>query len=325
MPGENERRMMEMNWQYRALALLLAFLAWYLVSGQEKVDTWIEIPVEFVNLPDDFVIRSGMVNRIQVRIRGASGLVRGLNVQRLAYSADLSSLELGDNVYLLDGDRVPLSNALEVMELSPSRLELVVDKLVNKTVPVQVVWFGALDPDYTLRKVTVDPQEVTLRGPSRILNPFQSIKTLPVSIEEDRPAPWSGKIGLAIPDELGTEVGEVAATLDFGFKMQSIWVKLDVEARLPAGVRAELKPGFVRMNVNLPLPVFRNRDWRDLIHVSVTLDPDAPVGTFSVPFDVELPEGGAVLETKPDHLEVTVSRVQPLSENSTSEKGTSQQ
>ena len=311
-----------MNWQYRALALLLAVLAWYLVSGREKVDTWIEIPVEIVNLPDDFVIRSGMVNRIQVRVRGASGLIRSLNVQRLAYSADLSSLELGDNVYLLGRDRIPVSNALEVMELSPSRLELVVDKLVDKTVPVQVVWFGSLDPDYTLRKVTVEPGEVTLRGPSRILQNLQHIKTLPVSIDGERPAPWSGKIGLAIPDELGTGVGEVAATLDFGFKTQSIWVKLDVEKRVPRGVRVEVDPAFVRLNVDLPLPVFRNRDWRDLIHVSVTLDPDVAAGTRQLPFDVELPNGGTVLETKPDFLQVTVSRVAQPDGGMASENGT---
>jgi hypothetical protein len=297
-----------MNWQYRALALLLAFLAWYLVSGQEKVDTWIEIPVEFVNLPDDFVIRSGMVNRIQVRIRGASGLVRGLNVQRLAYSADLSSLELGDNVYILDGDRIPLSNALEVMELSPSRLELTVDKLVDKTVPVELVWFGSLDPDYELRRAVLDPEQVTVRGPSQVMESLQTIRTMPVSIEQERPRPWSGKVGLAIPGELDTEVGEVSARLDFGFKTQSIWVKLDVEPRLPPGVKATLDPAFVRLNVDLPLPVFRDRDWRDRIHVTMTLDPDVPEGGMEVPFEVDLPEGGTVLETKPDRLQVTVTR-----------------
>jgi hypothetical protein len=297
-----------MNWQYRALALLLAFLAWYLVSGREKVDTWIEIPVEFVNIPDDFVIRSGMVNRIQVRIRGASGLVRGLNVQRLAYPADLSSLELGDNVYILDGDRVPLSNALEVMELSPSRLELSVDKLVDKTLPVELVWSGALDADYELRQVSLKPKQVTVRGPSRLMKTLQTIRTLPVSIEEERPEPWSGKVGLAIPKELDVGVGEVAARLDFGLKTQSIWVKLDVESRLPPGVEATFDPAFVRLNVDLPLPVFRNRDWRDLIHVRVTLDAEVPEGTFETPFEVDLPRGGTVLETKPQRLQVTVSR-----------------
>ena len=32
------------NWQYRVLAILLALACWYVVSGQEKVETWLEVP-----------------------------------------------------------------------------------------------------------------------------------------------------------------------------------------------------------------------------------------------------------------------------------------
>ena len=80
------------NWQYRVLAILLALACWYVVSGQEKVETWLEVPLEFVNLPPQMEITSGLVSKLQVRIRGTSNQVRSLNVGRLAYKLDLGKI-----------------------------------------------------------------------------------------------------------------------------------------------------------------------------------------------------------------------------------------
>ena len=61
------------NWQYRLLAVALALICWYLVTGREKVDVWVSLPVELVKgMPEDLTIRERPAEpSIDVRVREA--------------------------------------------------------------------------------------------------------------------------------------------------------------------------------------------------------------------------------------------------------------
>ncbi len=298
------------NWQYRLLSLFLAFFCWYLVSGSEKVDTWIEIPLEFVDLPDNLIIRSGMRNRIQIRARGASGILRGLDTQHLAYKADLSSLRVGLNTILLTQKNIPLSTSLEVMEISPPRLELDVDKIIAKTMPVDVQWKDSLPKDFELKEVTVEPAEITLRGASSVLESMQKVQTKPVEVPAGLVRTWKTTVALSIPEELETKVADATVSFVFGPKTKSMWVKLPVHGETPDTFTMVFSPSFVRLKLDIPLPLLRETDWRETIALSLAPGASLGPGTWELPYKISLPEDTVLLEANPAKLEVTLTRKQ---------------
>ena len=293
------------NWQYRLLALSLAFFCWYLVSGSEKVDTWLDIPLEFVDLPDNLVIRTGMRNRIQIRVRGASGIIRGLDSQHLAYKTDLSSLRVGLNTILLKQQNIPLNTSLEVMEISPPRLELDVDKIISRTVPVQVDWKGDVPADFELKEIVVRPQEISLKGASSVLEAMKAVRTKHVDIPPDVDRIWETKIALSIPEELETNVADVLTSFVFALKTKTLWVKLPVEVEQTQGFDVTVSPSFVRLKLDIPLPVLREKNWRARIVPRVVPESFPSPGTREIPYKISLPDDTVLLEAKPAKLEVT--------------------
>jgi len=298
------------HWQYRLLSLFLAFFCWYLVSGSEKVDTWIEIPLEFSDLPDDYVIRSGMRNRIQVRVRGASGIIRGLDSQHLAYKAKLSSLRLGTNTILLNQKNIPLNTSLEVIEISPPRLELNVDKIVSKTLPVKVVWHGEVPNDLVLKETWARPETITLTGASAVLSEMEEVPTKEVELPGEVPRIWQTAIGLDIHEELETEVADVTAFFRLGPKTRTLWVKRPVTVVAPEGFDLIVDPAFVRLKLELPLSLLRQEDWRETINPQVGPDSITTTGSYEQTYKIILPEDTILLEANPVNLAITVEKKQ---------------
>ena len=70
-----------------------------------------------MNLPPQMEITSGLVSKLQVRIRGTSNQVRSLNVGRLAYKLDLGKISVGTNVIPLVPESMTITSAVEVVEI----------------------------------------------------------------------------------------------------------------------------------------------------------------------------------------------------------------
>jgi hypothetical protein len=274
------------------------------------VDTWIEIPLEFADLPDDYVVRSGMRNRIQVRVRGASGIIRGLDTQHLAYKAKLSSLRLGRNTILLNQKNIPLSTSLEVIEISPPRLELDVDKIVSKTVPVAVAWKGDVPNDLILKETWARPETITLTGASTVLSEMEEVSTNEVTLPDDVPRIWQTAIGLDIPEELETEVADVTAFFRLGPKTRTLWVKRPVIVMEPDAFTVTVEPEFVRLKLELPLALMREEDWRETIIPRIESESITTTGSFEQTYKILLPEDTILLEANPVNLAITVEKKQ---------------
>ncbi len=296
---------MKENWKYRILAIVLAILTWHLVSGREVVDSWIEVPLEMANLPKETIIREGMVNRIEVRIRGPRGLVRGISDKGPVYTLNLRDLEVGVNSIVFDPDDLGLANALEVVDINPDRLELKVDTITRRQLPVEVAWEGNLDPDYQLVESSTEPSLVELKGPSTVLTGQEKLMTRPIEITTARPQTVREEVGLALPPETEASPATVNAVLTFAPRLESIWVKKPVS--LSKG-REQLKvtPREVRLLVNIPVSLLRQDDWRDTIEVSISPPSGLAPGEHKLPLSVTLPRFGVLLDSKPQQVTVTI-------------------
>lgn len=300
------------NWQYRVLAILLAVACWYVVSGQEKVETWLEVPLEFVNLPPQMEITSGLVSKLQVRIRGTSNQVRSLNVGRLAYKLDLGKISVGTNVIPLVPESMTITSAVEVVEISPTRLELVADVVVSKTVPVRLDWTGLPGDDVQFKNATVFPDQVTVTGFASALESVDAISTALVQVSPDEDLSVSGRTRLLMPKDVRTPVSSVSYELEFGLTTQELWVKMNLEPVRYSTFSYTFEPTFVRVRLEMPVRLLKDKDWRDSLRLMIDPGSNPVIGQSVIPPVPRFPEGVRILEAKPSEIEIVVQRTDEL-------------
>lgn len=300
--------MMWNNWQYRVLALIMALICWYVVSGQEKVETWLEVPLEFVNLPQQMEITSGLVSKIQVRIRGTSNQVRSLNAGRLAYKLDLGKIQAGPNVIPLTPESMVITSAVEVVEISPARLELIADIVVTKDVPIRLDWKGLPAEDMRFRSARISPDHISISGFASELERVDSIATATIDVVADDALTASGRARLELPKNVRATVSSVEYELQFELISQEIWVKMNLETVDYSSFAYVVEPKFVRARLAMPVRLLKDKDWRESL--SMILDPgdNPPLGQSMVRPQPRLPEGVKMLELKPEEVEIVVQR-----------------
>jgi len=300
------------NWQYRALALLLAMMCWYVVSGQEKVETWLEVPLEFVNLPQQMEITSGLVNKLQVRIRGTSNQVRSLSTGRLAYKLDLGKLQVGSNVIPLVPENMAITSAVEVVEINPTRLELVADVMVSKSVPVHLDWEGLPGEDTHFLNATLVPDQVTVTGFASALENVESVPTVRVQVPAEDELAASGRARLLLPKDVRATVSSVSYEMNFGLITQEIWIKMNLEPVTYPSFTYTMDPKFIRVKLAVPVRFLKDKDWREKLRMVVDPGSNPALGQSVIKPEPRFPEGVKILESKPEEIEIIVQRNESL-------------
>lgn len=299
---------MRKNWQYLLLALFLAVSTWYLVTGREKVEVWVTVTVEMTNPPAGLTIRKGMINSIEVRVRGPKGLVRGLDAKRLSYPLDVRQLKVGENLIDIDPERMPFSRAFEVVEVKPNQMVLTVDRMAEKKVSVNVEWSGQVPAEYKLLSKSVTPDEVTLRGPEGVLKRISQAKAQAVvSYDDDPPESWEENVSLSLPPEVVADPGLVRVQLAFGAKTKEMWIKVPLEVRAPAGLKVRPSRDSVGLLVEGPVALLRNEEFKQNAAAVMAVDPSLKPGKYELNYQVRgLPDKVRVLKRTPESVTVTI-------------------
>jgi YbbR domain-containing protein len=299
------------NWKDLLIALSLAILTWYLITGREKVEAWVDMNVEMTNVPEDLTIRKGLVSKIEVRVRGPKGLVRSLDRRKWTYSLDVSRLKVGENLVDIDRERIPLNMAYEVVEVKPSRLILTVDRLARKEVPVSAEWRGALKPDYKLLEISAQPAMVEVRGAERQIKQLTQAKVLVQSDFDDPPESWADDVPIKLAEGLEATPGQVKVTLRFGPELKTAWVRVPVRVETADGLKARANKNYVRVQAEAALPLMRRAETGhdiDGVVAVVRVPEDAKPGRYALPYELETPANFRVLSRQPETVDVTVHK-----------------
>lgn len=297
------------NWQTILLAVALAVFTWFLVTGREVVETWLDMPMVMTNPPEGMIIEDGLVDKIQVRLRGPKGLVGNLASQQLTYPLDVSKLKIGQQIVEIDADKLPLSSTYEIIEVKPNRLTLLVDRRISKTIILEPAWSGKLNSDYKLLEVVAAPDTVEIRGPETQLRKISRTKVvMQEDFLEEVPKSWAKDVGLGLPDEIEASPGQVRVEAFFGPKTHEVWVKVPLSMTLPEGFKASVSQDYVRLLVEGPLALFRTNEYRKDIAVNLVFSSDTVPGTFELAYEAVLPEGCRVLKKNPETINIRLRK-----------------
>lgn len=297
---------MKPNWQYLALALAMALFCWYLVTGREKVDTWMTMRVEMTGTPEGLYIKNGMVGTVDVLVRGPRGVGRKLEDNQLVYTLNLAKIVPGKNLIVFDPKAIPLPKVYEVVEVRPTRLELEVERRATKTVPVKVVLRGGTSDGFSVSGARAVPDTVRLTGPAAKLDTLHEIRTQPITLPNPPPARFEERVLLDVPDEVDAVPATVQVSMAVVGKETEITLKAPLIVRRPAGREVEFSPRSVTLKVRGPAAILSDKDFPGLVEASLDLKGDLEPGRYEAGYRVKMPQGCELIEAKPEKASLTV-------------------
>lgn len=305
---------MTLRWRELSIAFMLAVALWYLVTGSEKVESQIRVRVDYRGLPAGLTIRSGMVNRIAVRVRASIGRIHSLSGRDFAYFVDLSSLKQGENTLAIDLSRLPVPSGVEVIDALPSRIILDVDTLGQKTVPVLANVKGSPPEDY-VAQATVMPAELVISGAASDLAAIELV-SIPVSMP-DPPVPGVTEVSVLppLPDCIDAKPAKLQVSLHIGIKRKLVLTTRAVHVENTGQFKAHKQPDKVSISLAVPQSHAEATASDSAVKAVVVLERQAP-GVYSLPVRVYAPEGTELVKVEPDHISVTLEAPAAKGKNS---------
>jgi diadenylate cyclase len=90
---------------------------------------------------------------------------------------DMSKAKMGPNSFTITRESISLPPGIVLKDVKPAVLEVDLDVLMKKELPVQIDWVGRLPDNYILAEAKLDPKTVEIIGGKRILETISTIYT----------------------------------------------------------------------------------------------------------------------------------------------------
>lgn len=291
------------------LAFFLALGMWYSVTVRDRLEVQLEVRLDYKGIPDNLVVTDGLINKMVVRLRGPEALLRSYTTQNITQVVNLSHLKKGTNIIpLVPDDWKPAIRAFELMEVSPPRLSLQVDTLLERTLVVDPILKSPLGKSApTVDHVQVTPQTVALRGPESTLT---AMKSVPLTIPLDptaSPGPHSQTLGLELPPQVSANPNSITAsyTITSGRAEAKLERSIAITSQERGGYT--ISPQTLTLLVEVPEALVNSASYLQRARLSVTPPSLEQGASTAAPLRVTLPEGMTLTEALP--TEVTVTRV----------------
>jgi YbbR domain-containing protein len=171
------------NFWWRLLALVIAVAIWAVVASEPELSTFVTVPLEYRNLPDDLEMSSPPAETATLELRGPAGELRGFNDGRPpSVVLDMSNITPGVHRFSIDSGDVRLASGVRLMRAIPSEVRFEFDRRLMRTVPVRARFTGEGRGGYVVAGSQVEPRDLVIVGPAQHVERIASALTDPIDV-----------------------------------------------------------------------------------------------------------------------------------------------
>ncbi|ABY94125.1 CdaA regulatory protein CdaR [Thermoanaerobacter brockii subsp. lactiethylicus] len=245
--------MLTKDFTIKLLSLVLAFLLWLYVMGEENPEIPYEIndvPVKLIN--SDTLEKKGLIvldeknYTVNVKVRGRRSDVLNIAAQNISVFADLSRVNSkGTNVIPVTVEGLPRNVSL--VSINPPEIKVEIDKIAKTQMPVTVKIIGNVMDGYAMQPAVSTPGEVLVIGPESKINLIKNvIAGVNVSYKKE-------DIKISVPvvavDREGKEIKGVTITPN----LVEVYIPVNKSIRVPVVPKIFGKPmeGYMISSVNV--------------------------------------------------------------------------
>jgi YbbR domain-containing protein len=300
------------NWPAKVLSVAIALILFVFHEMSTLTTRTIIIPLA-VETNSALAPGSAYPRSVRVRLRGESEGVKSILDSDVEAYLDFSRHE-SEGQY-----RAPVQVRRKGSALIPEPLEITVnplevsvnlEKRINKTIPLSASIQGSAADGFELVSWSVSPDEVAVSGPLRIMEAINDIKTDPIDLE-GRKNDFNVMVNIANPNPLllsirGDAYAEFRCVIRPSVPVRNIdSIAIDITGLDPR-LESDLggRTGSVRLEATQSLldnftagPGFFSVD------CSGITEP----GTYTLPVDVDVPDGFILIRRDPEEVGVTIT------------------
>ena len=161
------------------LSVGLAITLWVFVTDTESTARSgvlpLDIPVEVVNVPADVAIAEIRPSEVQVRVDVREDVWDSLTVEDFEATADLLNLPEGAHQVSVEVKPLRSPGNLRVTQVIPEPVEVVLQPLFSKSVPVVIDTQGSPQAGYEIAEPVPEIDEVIVSGPDELVSLVRTV------------------------------------------------------------------------------------------------------------------------------------------------------
>jgi len=207
----------------KAIALALALIVWGLVSGRVKAasEQSINVRVDVSGIPGNIEVQSINPPEVRLTLRSRGGFPSSFRPEQLRLEIGLQGTARGGRLSFYAEDFLELPPGIEVVSLHPKRIELILEELVSREVPVRPYLTGRLPAGLKLAAVRCLPEKAIVFGYRAQVEALSHVQTQEINLGAVA-ASTTVRVGLRQPASVlkFLERKEVEVTLEIGGKAQ---------------------------------------------------------------------------------------------------------
>ena len=245
------------SWLARIMCVIVASILWvYVMNEQNPITTRsFTVPLQTVHLQDDMLVKD-LPETVNVRVSGTRSQIAALRTADVKAFMYFEGASKGRNTYRVTAQ---VKNG-EVIEITPSLLQLEIDTQVSKEMKLEARIVGVPHSGITVSRMDLNPLQVKISGAEERINQVAKVLVM-VDISNHDKNFETDATAVAV-DQLGREMYDVkvtpskvstTVTIVRQLGTNDFPIKADLSGKLPSGITlvgTKITPQTVRLTAD---------------------------------------------------------------------------
>lgn len=168
----------------KVVSVVIAVVLWGVVLGSRNVEVTKEVPIEIMTSAD-VVTSNDIPDRVLFRLSGPKAFLRTILDRREdPIRINLNGVKPSLLTYRFFSDSIRVSIGVKVLSVNPAAVQVKLEYLKRKDVPVRVEVRGAPPEGLRFAGVQLKPDVVRIKGPESRVDAVTEIATKPIDLSE---------------------------------------------------------------------------------------------------------------------------------------------
>ncbi|MBN2106419.1 MAG: diadenylate cyclase, partial [Deltaproteobacteria bacterium] len=178
------RRSGKREFRFAALtSLVTVAIVWFIFTRSGDTLMGIDVPLEFTNRNQAFDIIDASASTVHLQLSGSGTLLKSVQPEQVRVQIDLGEATVGRNRLSIAPGQVALPPGVYLKKVVPASLEITLDELEEKSVPVQVDWAGKLPENLIMVAADVEPAKIEVSSGKHAIEKISTLYTEKVPLD----------------------------------------------------------------------------------------------------------------------------------------------